>query len=527
MSERTTVTGGWLIDGTGSPARRADLLIEDDRISAVTQPGDLASTDARTIDVGGLTITPGIIDVHSHADIAFALAGDDVSKILQGVTTEVVGNCGTSLAPLGVAHREVATRIAGPDADLSWTGFGDYLDAVDGGTQVTNSCHLVGHSSLREAVLGHDDRAPDPDELSTMVRLLHDALEAGAFGLSTGLIYPPGAFAEANEVATLVSSLSAHHVYATHMRNESDHLIAALDEAIGSLRDASCRLQVSHLKATGRRNHGTMGIALERLDRARRRGLDVHHDVYPYTAASTGLTACLPPWSLVGGTAEMLSRLTSASVRDRIRHDVLSPSPHDWDNPVAAAGWEGLVIAGTGSGSHEGVSLAALADEWDCDPFGAMVDLLVRELGQVTMVEHSMDQADVDLAVTDRHAIIASDGLPPGSGGSSHPRGHGTFPRALGHLSRDRGLLDLPTAVHKMTGLPAEVFGIADRGVVRTGSIADLVCFDPLAIADHATYEHPHREPTGIRWVMQAGQLTVHHGAWLGRRLGRRLTRSP
>lgn len=524
MTRRTVVHGGTLVDGTGAPRRPADLLIEDGRIAVVGEPGSLDAVEGRRRDATELVVCPGFIDVHSHADGSSLLPLDDVSKILQGVTTEIVGNCGTSLSPLGAGDREVAGRLLAPGCTVPWAGVGEHLAHWRDRDHVTNVGVLVGHGTLREAVLGTSAHPADDEALRAMQVLLEDGLAAGALGLSSGLVYAPGVFATPEELRGLVRVLGPEHVYATHLRNESDRLLESVDEAVATVDGLACRLQISHLKVTGRRNHGRVRLALDRLDVAREAGLRVRQDVYPYAAASTTLTACLPPWALAGGEAALLSRLADATQRDRIRREVHAPGPHDWENPVASAGWDRLVIAGTASGRDEGRSLADLAAAAGMDPFDTLVNLLRRERARASMVEHSMSENDVERVLCHPETIVASDGLPATAGAAPHPRLHGTFPRVLGPYVRERGLLTLEQAVRKITGLPAETFSLSGRGVVAAGTIADLVAFDPAAVADRATYAHPSRAPTGVAWVMQQGRLSVDHGSWLGRRRGRLLT---
>uniref|UniRef100_UPI001E47C6FE N-acyl-D-amino-acid deacylase family protein n=1 Tax=Nocardioides sp. R-C-SC26 TaxID=2870414 RepID=UPI001E47C6FE len=504
---RWLIRGARVLDGTGAPERPADLVVVDGRVDAVLDrgPGEGPARDAhpppagfdslRVLDAEGLMVCPGFIDVHSHADASALLAQPDTSKILQGVTTEVVGNCGVSLAPLGAASAagstsEVAQRLSAGGVESDWHDVDAYFARLDRGTQITNTMHLIGHGAIREAIVGSEARAASADELRAMQSLLDDACAAGAVGLSSGLIYPPGVYAGPEELRALATVLDHSRVYATHVRNESDLMLEAVAEAIHTVAGARCGLQLSHLKATGRRNWGATATALKRLDHARDGGARVHQDVYPYTAASTALAACLPPWVHAGGTVAALARLDTPADRDRIRRELDAPGPHAWDNPVAAAGWSGIVVAATDSGADEGLSLSALAERDGVDPFDALVGVLLRERGRAVMVEHSMCEEDVVGVLAHPATIVASDGLPPTLGSRPHPRLHGTFPRVLARYVRERGVLDWPEAVHRMTGLPAAAFGVPDRGVVRPGAVADLVAFDPLAVAGPAAYAH-------------------------------------
>jgi N-acyl-D-aspartate/D-glutamate deacylase len=299
--------------------------------------------------------------------------------------------------------------------------------------------------------------------------------------------------------------------------------MASLDEAIAVARATGRRLQVSHLKVAGRPNWGGMPAALQKLDDARADGLVVTHDVYPYTAGSTMLTATLPPWFQDGGDAEVLRRLEDPACLTRLAAD-LERDDGTWENQVLGAGWEGIVVASSSSHTHDGKDIATIASDLDVAPLDALVEVLSAESLQVSMVVHSMQEPDLELAMQHPATMIGSDGLPPGTGGKPHPRGQGTFPRVLGRYVRERGTLDLDTAVHKMTGLPARTFGLHDRGVVAEGNIADLVVLDADVVVDGATYAEPTTPPEGIVLVMQAGQVVVRDGTYQQVRAGRRLT---
>ena len=526
MPTRThRIRNATLIDGTGDPARHVDIGITDDRIDWI-RPAGATPDDGDALDVDGRCVAPGFIDVHSHADNAPFLDSDDTAKILQGVTTEVVGNCGFSLAPLTMEHEAQFQRYSRrlfPELPWSWSTTAEYFDALDERGYVTNYVPLVGHHTLRIAAMGMADRDPDAEERATMRRLLDEAVEAGVFGLSTGLIYPPGQFAGSEEIAELVAGLPEDGIYATHMRGEGSQLRSSLEEAIGVARASGRPLQVSHLKVAGRSNWGGMSWALEMLDNARSEGLSVSHDVYPYTAGSTMLTATLPPWFQDGGDAEVLRRLADPGSLSRLEED-LNHDDGTWENQVVGAGWDGIVVASSPSHRHDGQSIAAIAADLGLEPLDALVEVLRNESLRVSMIVHSMQEPDLERAMAHPSTMIGSDGLPPGTGGKPHPRGQGTFPRVLSRYVRDRGTLDLEQAVHKMTGLPARTFGLSGRGILAEGSIADLVVFDANSVNDGATYAAPTTPPSGIDLVMQAGWVVVRDGVYQDERVGRRLT---
>lgn len=524
MSARpVALVGGTVVDGTGAPAARGTVLVQDGRIVEVLPPGAALPADAERLDCTRQTVTPGFIDTHSHADNVPFLAEDDASKIEQGVTTEVTGNCGFSLAPIEGIHREAAETLLRrifPPTDLDWRSMQEMLRSADAGGRVTHQAPLVGHNVIRIAAMGADGRPADPQEIQRMVLLLEQALDGGVFGLSSGLIYPPGLFAAPAELAALTEVLGPDRVYTTHMRSETTQLFDSIEESLGAAR-GRCKLHVSHLKVADRHQWGAMSRALDALDRARHNGEPVSQDAYPYTAGSTMLTATLPPWFHDGGAPAVLARLDSADARRRAAADI----EHDtsYENIVAATGWDKIGVSSTRSHRHEGQSLAAIADHLGCSPFDALARILREEQLQATMVMHMMHEDDVRAALADPMTAIGSDGLPPGTGGRPHPRTFGTFPRVLGRYVRDEHLITLEEAVRRMTSLAADIFGLPGRGRIQRGAVADLVSFDADRVVDRATYEDPTTRPAGMGFVLQEGQLVVRDGRWLGVRAGRRL----
>lgn len=526
----TLIRGGEIADGSGAALRKRDLLVSAGHVAAVEAPGTFDSAGYDTLDAAGLVVAPGFIDVHSHADNAPLLEQDDTSKILQGVTTEVVGNCGFGLAPAEPAHMEALRSFTGRIFPAitwgwrgGWRGFADFLATTDDQGYVTNYAPLVGHGTVRLAALGMTDRDPTGDEVMTMRRMVAEALEAGAFGMSSGLIYPPGLFSTTEELVHLAKELPADRPYATHMRGEGHRLLSSIDEAIDIGARAGCRVQISHLKSSGRANWGRVTDALQRLDGARSRGSVVTQDVYPYDRASTMLTACLPPWFQEGGDDALLARLDDPEAVARARRDVEQENGVGWESHIIGAGYDGILVASTGSHSFEGQTIAEVAGSLDTQPFDALVHVLRAEQLRASMVIASMHEADVETVLEHPHTMIGTDGLPPGVGGKPHPRLYGTFPRVLGRYVRERRRLDLPTAINRMTALPADTFSIPDRGRIVPGAVADLVGFDPERVGDACDYRHPVHTPSGIAWVLQAGHTVVSHGQWQGKRRGQRL----
>ncbi|MFD8362119.1 N-acyl-D-amino-acid deacylase family protein [Streptomyces hygroscopicus] len=520
------IRGGAVADGTGAEPVPADVLIRSGRITAVDAPGRISVDHVPVLDASGLVVAPGFIDVHSHADNAPLLAEDDTSKILQGITAEVTGNCGFSLAPVRPASAQdfaSFTRRIYPRMDFTWSDWDEFTAVTDARGYVTNVAPLVGHGTLRIAVLGTAAITPDAAQMRTLCRELERALEGGAFGMSTGLIYPPAVFSESDELVQLARCLGPDRPYATHMRGEGSLLFSSIDETLGIGEQSGCRVHISHLKAMGRRQWGRMSEALGRLHHAADRGVRVTKDIYPYAASSTMLTALLPPPFLADGNEGVLARLESASERERLAALMTSGVP-GWESNAEAVGWDGIMIAHSRSHRYDGHTLGEIARAEGCSPLDTYVRILREERLQATMVLFAMDEDDVRTAFADRDTMVGTDGLPPGTGGKPHPRMFGTFPRILGEYVRKHHVLPLGEAIRRMTSLPCQVFGIPDRGLIRAGYVADLVAFDAGSINHDTNYRDPVRPPCGISWVMQQGHVTVADNSYLGPRRGRRLT---
>ena len=497
------IAGGAVIDGTGAPSRRADVGITGDRIEAV---GDLAHEGAgRTLDVAGLTVTPGFIDIHSHSDWRLWGNRRAESKIRQGVTTEVVGNCGFSPAPLSDEFHEEIRGVA------------------------LNVVQLIGHGTLRVAAMGFARRAPTAHEQATMERLMDESMADGAAGLATGLIYAPGSYAATDEIVGIAKRAGARRgIYASHIRGEGATLLEAVREAIQVGRAGGLPVQVSHIKAAGRAHWGRVKDALVLIDAARAEGLDVRADVYPYTASSTSLRTLLPDWVLEGGIEAMLGRLTDPAARARIRAEISGGA----GILSRGIGWEDVMIAyAVARPDAQGRRVSEIAATSGQDPLEAAMDLLVDEAGKGSVILFQLDEADFRTALVHPHVMIGSDGSSlavegPMAAGQPHPRSYGTFPRVLGRYARDERVIALPEAVRKMTGLPADRLGLGDRGVLRVGARADVVAFDAARIIDRATYEEPHRYAAGISHVLVNGRVVVEGGEHTGALPGRVLSPS-
>jgi N-acyl-D-amino-acid deacylase len=488
------IRGGTLYDGTGAPGVRADVAVAGDRIAAV---GPVAERGRTEIDAGGMAVAPGFIDVHSHDDFAVLLDPEMPCKVMQGVTTDVVGNCGSGVVPFEAGLQRF--RRLHPEADPApWQGFAGYLGRVAETRPSLNVAVLMGHGTLRHGAMGVEPRPPRADELDRMRDGVREGAAAGAVGLSTGLIYEPGRYAATEEIVALAQALGgpAGGLYATHMRNEAEGLLAAVREAIRIGEEAGVPVQISHHKASGRANWGRVRESIRLIEEARARGLDVTADQYPYTAGSTSLAAVVQNGAFRRDSPGGIGQLAAADV---------------------------LVAAAPLHPAWEGRTLATLAEEWGLDTEAA-AERLVAEEGQACFVVlFTMSEDDVRTVLAHPTTMIGSDGVPAGS--KPHPRLYGCFPRVLGHYVRE-GVLDLAAAVHRMTGMPAAKFRLTARGIVRPGAFADLVVFDPARIGDTATYDDPRRFPVGIHSVYVNGVAVAREGRHTGARPGRALRRA-
>jgi N-acyl-D-amino-acid deacylase len=521
-----------VIDGSGASSFSADIAIRGDTIAEV---GQATSAEARVhIDGTGLTIGPGFIDLHTHSDYTLLVNPLAESKVQQGVTTEVIGNCGTSPAPLGdEGYPIVRARMAQQyQLDVSWRTLAGYLERLAESGSAVNVVPIVGHGTVRSAVMGYAQRQPTASELAQMQGLITDAMAEGAFGLSTGLVYAPGCYADTDEIIELARVVGhADGMYFSHIRGESDTVLEAAQEAITVGERAGVAVQISHLKTAGHANWEKTPVLLGLLDQANARGVDVTGDMYPYTAGATSLGALLPPWVHEGGLAKFLPRLRDQGVRAQMRQDI-EQGLDGWWNPARAAGWSGVQISrAPNHRSYQGMRLSDVAALRQQDPFETAIDILLAEEGNAGVVLFMMGEAQVRTILQHRRVMIGSDAgatAPYGvlGRGHPHPRAYGTFPRILGTYARELGVISLEEAIHRMTGFTAWRLGLTDRGLIRPGYKADLVIFDAQRIADQATYDTPHMYPTGIHGVTVNGQFVLRDGERLPVLPGRVLLRN-
>lgn len=520
------ILGARVYDGSGGPARRADVGIRGDTIAKV---GRVSRREAsKVLGAERLFVAPGFIDFHTHSDLPLFACPTADNAIGQGVTTEVIGNCGASAAPYrprsGSAIEEHARQVGG---DITWRSYAGYLQALRRLRPAINVVPLVGHGELRTVAMGLEARPAEPAELETMEALLEEALAAGAFGLSSGLIYPPGCYAPADELVCLARKVGkAGGFYASHIRGEGATLVRAIAEALDTAKRARVPLEISHHKATGTRHWGKTRTTLAMIDAALAEGQVVGMDVYPYTASSTDLSALLPPDALEGGAKALVERLKDRDHRRayarRIREDLEA-----WENTAGEAGWGAIVFSASLTGRNrrlQGKSLRQIARRRGQEPVETMFDLLIEEEGDGEIIAHEVSEDDVMRVYRHPRTVVGSDGWTSSRRGSlaplgAHPRAWGTFPRFLSRYGRGR-LMSTSQAIHRATGLPAARLGLADRGLVREGYKADLVVFDLQALRDAATFERPKQPARGIRWVLVNGDVVARRGTPTGRRPG-------
>jgi N-acyl-D-amino-acid deacylase len=481
------IRNGTIVDGTGRPKFTADVAIQGDRIVAI---GSVAGDARQIIDATGRMVVPGFIDVHSHDDFALLDRPLCDFKLMQGVTTEVVGNCGFGAAPANATYknfvRSFGALLFGPLGDFSWETTEEFYRALEMRPASVNVASLVPHAAVRCCVLGVENRAPSTPELAKMRDLIRRGMEAGAVGMSTGLFYVPGMYAKTEEVIALAQVVAEYGgLYATHMRDEADHLLDSINETLRIGEEAGIPVQISHHKAMGRKNWGRVSESLALVEQARTRGLEVTSDAYPYTAGSTTLAA------LERGGA--LAQVSPADV-------LIASMPHRHE--------------------YEGKTLEEICQLTGKPLQKTVAELLAQEGEGIVAVIFGMDEADVRHVLAHPTTMIGSDGIPSVEG-KPHPRLYGTFARVLGTYTREERLLTVEDAVFRMTGLPTQKFRLTDRGVVRVDAYADLVVFDPQVIADIGTYQAPRRYPPGIDYVLVNGKVTADHGRHTGERNGR------
>lgn len=513
-----------IVDGTGSPWFKGSIRVDDGTIVAVTRGDAGRREDARrVVDADSSVVCPGFIDMHSHSDLELFADPSLEPKIRQGITTEVLGQDGFSMAPLhedsdiDAWKRHLSGLTGSFGGEWNWHSVGEYLDAIETNGVAPNVATLVGHGTVRYAVLGMADRVPDEDELTEMADLVTAGLKNGAIGFSTGLVYSPQINSNTEEVRRLAARLGPYsRPFVAHIRNERRHIWHALDEFLDIGVKENIPLHISHFKLPGDILHGQADRALTILETARDRGIDVTADQYPYLAGSTMLSNLLPPWVHANGPEALLELLQDSESRNQIRRDIEEWRIENWENRGPYTGWDNIVVTNVDSAANadiEGLSIAEIAERRGINHTAAVCDILVEEELSVSMILHQLHEDDVREILQSELVMVGTDGL---FGGRPHPRVYGTYPRILGRYVRKENLLPIEEAVQKMTALPAQVMGLNCKGLIRQGMDADLVVFDPVMVADRATYESPKQPPVGISHVIVNGVPVVAKGKVTG-----------
>jgi len=522
LSVDIAIENGLVVDGTGNPSYRANVAVRNDRIAVVTR-SEIRNA-RQVIDAKGLVVSPGFIDMHSHSDLTLLAGADAESKIRQGVTTEVIGNCGESAAPLeGEAVGVAQANASEYELKVTWSSLSEYMKALEQHGVVLNVACLIGHGTVRTSVMGFANRVPTGREMNRMKELVAKCMQEGAFGLSSGLFYAPGCYAKLGELVELarVAALFGG-IYASHIRDESDRLEKAVEEGLAVGRKSGISVELSHHKACAKRNWGKVRRTLRNITKARTEGIDATVDVYPYIAYNTYLSAAIPPWAHEGGPERLIERLKKPAIRKKLKQQ-MQKGGKDWETMTKAPSWDKFMISSFPKRpSLVGKTIQHISRSKKCDPYEAIFDMLIDGETMVSVVVEDMNERDVEFVLQSPLSMIGSDGYSLSTGGplgagKPHPRSFGTFPRVLGRYVREKHVLTLEDAVRKMTVFPANKLGLSDRGLLRDGMRADIVIFDPSEIVDNATYLEPHRFPSGIEHVIVNGKITISEGKYLRR----------
>lgn len=508
------VRNGHVVDGTGSAGHKADIAIAGDIIAAIGEvPANAAEFE---IDADGKIVCPGFIDIHTHTDTSLLVNPRAESKIHQGVTTEIGGNCGGSVAPIGGDSLKQAQKSAKEyDIEVDWRDMDEFLGRLEDTEIGINYATFVGNGTVRSLVMGLGERKPTEAEMGKMKAEVAKAMKQGAAGLSTGLIYTPSLYADTDEIAELAETAAQYNgIYASHIRGEGATLFDAIQEAVTIGERARIGVQIAHLKASGEKHWGKAARALEMIDEARDRGVDVTADRYPYLAGSTGLSYLLPTWVKDGGTEMMVERLKDPQISDKIKASLNARTRETEDY------WNKIILCTDGS------TIDQASRKRDMEPADLICQFLIEKNGQVSICHFSMCQEDTDLILKHPHVMIGSDSsarAPYGKlgEGKPHPRGYGTFARAIQEYVREREVVGLPEMIRKMTSMPATRMGLTRRGQLKEGNYADICVLDYDLIKDNATYAEPHQYPSGMEYVLVNGQVVIAEGEHTGKLPGK------
>ena len=514
---RLLIKNGTVVDGSGNKSVKADVLVENDRIAKIGQLAD--ETADKVIDAQGLVVAPGFIDTHSHSDLDVLLRPEVMPKIMQGITTEFLGQDGVSMAPLPVKYiSDWRKNIAGLDGvsdeiDWNYENTDNYLKMIEKVGPGVNECYLVPHGNIRMEAMGLDNRLPTDEEIEKMKEITRREMEAGAFGLSTGLIYIPCAYSDSKEIIEMCKVVAEYDgVFVIHQRSEADTIVDSMNEVIEIGRKSGVRVHWSHFKVAGKKNWDKIDTVLELLEKAKAKGIRVSFDQYPYVAGSTMMGAILPPWVHDGGTNKVIERLKDNELRKKMRYDMENGIP-GWDNFADFAGLENIYVTSVVTEKNKdavGLSITQLAEKRGTDPFTAAFDLLMEEENAVGMVDFYGTEEHVKLFMKRPEMNACTDGLL--APGKPHPRLYGSFPRILGKYHREEGSMTLEETVRKLTFKAAQAMNLKERGLLKEGYYADITIFNPETIIDNGTFIDPIQYPTGIEYVIVNGCVSIEKG---------------
>lgn len=504
-----------IVDGTGAPAFYGDIAVQGDTICAV----GTGLKGGREINCDGLTATPGLIDIHNHSDSSLDKAPEALNYIHQGVTTMLLGNCGISFSSAFGERESDARGDAG--------AFGRHMDAMDALPKANNVCQLVGHGALRAQTVGMEDVKLTEADHAEMARLLRAAMESGAFGMSTGLIYDPGIFSTPDEISRLCRIVGEYGgLYATHMRNESDLMVDAFLEAVAAVRGTGARLEISHLKGSGRQNFGLTRTLLDLMTYYRRFGMEITTDAYPENYCHTGLASCLPPWARAEGHKGFVRMMASEQLRKKLCWELDHPAL-TWENILRDCTPEDTILSECRAVAQaQGLTLRQAADQMGRDPWDAAIELCVRDWN-IAIVSGGVSEEENMRIFTHPLAMVCSDGqaLPEGVDYKPHPRNYRAFVKVLYDFVEKRRLFTFEEAIRKMTSMPAAKIGLQDRGILRVGMKADIALFDRYTLGSASTYEDPCHYARGVEYVLVNGQIIIENGKYTSAHPGRLLRR--
>lgn len=518
-----------IIDGENTLAYNGDILVEGSTIASIKKNGfndDTITPETRVIDASGLMVSPGFIDTHSHSDLKVLTEPDVIPKLMQGITTEVLGQDGISMAPLPIAYisawRKNLAGLDGESNDINWEyeTTANYLAMIENAKPSVNESYLLPHGNVRMEAMGLGDREPTDEEISNMCEITRREMNAGCLGLSSGLIYMPCAYSKTKELIEICKVVAEHDgVFVVHQRSEADTIIESMKEIIEIGRQSNVRIHFSHFKVCGKNNWKHLDEMLSLLDSAKEEGIMVSLDQYPYVAGSTMLGVILPPWVHDGGTDQLVERLKDQTLREKMKKDIKEGIP-GWDNFIDFAGVEGIYITSVASLKNSdavGLNLVQLGKLRKKDALEATFDLLMEEENAVGMVDFYGLEEHVIKILKREETNVCTDGL---LSGTPHPRVYGSFPRVLGKYVREESVLTKEEAIYKMTGKPAKALGIKKRGLLKVGYFADITIWNPDTIIDLGTFEHPKHYPKGIEFVIVNGEIAVDQGVYTKKRNG-------